>query len=130
MNEGQLYIDGAQDGHRAFHATLHVVTIQGCKPLPVMVDARADVNTIPLNRYRALFPNHFTPNGSLKPTTLRGAYCTWSLHDGETQLFLGYFTSEIQQNTQPDIIPITCYVFKDSQDPTPYSPTPCQSTSA
>ena len=52
MNEGQLYMDRAPDGHRAFHTTLQLVTKQGCKPLLVKVDPRADVNTIPLSNYR------------------------------------------------------------------------------
>ena len=33
---------------------------QGSKPLPVKVDPGADVNTIPLTKYRKLFPTHFT----------------------------------------------------------------------
>ena len=64
--KGQLYTDRALDGCRAFHTTLQLVTKQGCKPLPIKVNHGADVNTIPLSKYRSLF----TP--SLKPHTLRG----------------------------------------------------------
>ena len=96
---------------------LHLVTKQGCKPLPIQVDPRADVNTGSLSRYRTFFPNHFTPNGSLKPYTLRSTSCPWSTHNGESKPFIGFFTSEVQHKTQQDIIPITFYVFENSTRP-------------
>ena len=49
MDEVKLYTNRASDGHRAFHTTLQLVTKQGCKPLPIKVAPRADVNTIPLS---------------------------------------------------------------------------------
>ena len=90
---------------------------QGCKPLPIKVDPGADVNTIPLRQYRSLFPKHFTPYGPLKPHTLRSTQCTCSPHDDETQSFLGFFTTQFQHRTTPDIIPITFYIFEDSTRP-------------
>ena len=65
-DEGQLYTDWASDGQMSFHTTLQMVTKQGCKPLPVKVDPGADINTIPLTRYKTIFPQHFTRDGHLK----------------------------------------------------------------
>ena len=83
----------------------------------VKVNPGADVNTTPLNWYRSLFPKHFTPNGRLKPDTLRSTWCTWSPHDRKTQSFLGFFTSQVQHKTTPAIIPITIYAFGDFTRP-------------
>ena len=48
-------MDVPSDGHTLFHTTLQIVTKQGSKPLPVKVHPGADVNTIPLTKYRKLF---------------------------------------------------------------------------
>ena len=65
-DEGQLYTDQRPDGQKSFHTILQMVTKQGCKPLPVKVDPRADINTIPLTHYKTIFPQHFTKDGPLK----------------------------------------------------------------
>ena len=114
IKEGQLYTDRASDGHRLFHTMLQLITKQGCKSLPVKVDPGADVNTIPLSHYKTLFPKHFNKDGNLKQNTLRSTTCTWSLHDGHTQHFLGYFTIDIQHKMTPNVIPISLYIFEDS----------------
>ena len=59
-------MDVALDGQTSFHTTLQMVTKQGSKSLPVKVNPSADVNTIPLTKYRKLFPAHFTKAGYLK----------------------------------------------------------------
>ena len=59
-------MDVASDGHTSFHTTLQMVTKQGSKSLPIKVDPGADVNTIPLTKYRNLFPAHFTKAGELE----------------------------------------------------------------
>ena len=100
-NEDQLYTDRAPDGQRSFHTTLHHVTKQGCKSLPVKVDPGTDVNTIPLNHHTTLFPNHFIRGGQLKKNALRSTASTWSPHDGTTKQFLGYFTIDVQHETSP-----------------------------
>ena len=48
MNEGQLYTDRVPDGHKAFHTTLHLVTKQGCKLIPIQVNPGIDVNNHPM----------------------------------------------------------------------------------
>ena len=53
--EGKLHMDVASDGHASFHTTLQMVPKQGSKPLPVKVDPGADMNTIPLTKYRNFF---------------------------------------------------------------------------
>ena len=116
-NEGQLYTDKAPDGHRAFHTTLQLITRQGPKPLKVKVDPGADASIIPLSRYRSLFPHHFHTNGTLRSRSLRKTNATWSVHDGTTHNFIGFFTIDVQHKTKPDVIPISFYVFKDSTRP-------------
>ena len=90
---------------------------QGCKSLPVKVDPGAEASIIPLSRYKSLFSHHFHPNGTLRANSLRKSKATWSLHDGTTHKFIGFFTVDVQHKTRPDAIPISFYVFKDSTRP-------------
>ena len=117
VDEGQLYTNRAPDGYRSFHTTLQLITKQGCKPLQVKVNQGAEANIIPLSRYRSLFPQHFHANSTLKANSLRKPKATWSLHNGTTHKFIGFFTVDDQHKTRPDAIPISFYVFKDSTRP-------------
>ena len=99
--EGQLYTDRAPDGQRSFHTTLQMVTKQGCKSVLVKVDPGADVYTIPLSHFKTLFPHHFNKDGHLKQNTLRSTAYSWYPHDGHTQYFLQYFTTDDQYKTTP-----------------------------
>ena len=116
-DEGQLYTDWAPDGQMSFHTTLQMVTKQGCKPLPVKVDPGADINTIPLTRYKTIFPQHFTRDGHLKKNALQSTASTWSPHDGQRKHFKGFFTVDIQHKTLPKLIPVSFYVFQDTTNP-------------
>ena len=116
-NEDQLYMDRAPDGLKSFHTTLQLITKQGCKSLLVKVDPGTDINTIPLSQYKTLSPNHFTRDGQLKKNVLRNTASTWSLHNGTTKQFLGYFTIDAQHKTYPQILPLTFYVFEDISRP-------------
>ena len=107
----------ASDGHTSFHTTLQMVTKQGSKPLPVKVDPGADVNTIPLTKYRKLFPAHFTKAGNLKQKALPPTRHTWTAHDETPQQFLGYFIVDIHHKTKPEVLPIRFYVFNDTTSP-------------
>ena len=74
-----LPADIASDGHTAFHTTLQMVTKHGCKPIPVKIDTGAEINTVPLSKYKKLFPAHVTKSGNLKtkalyPTTTNGLH--------------------------------------------------------
>ena len=97
--EGKLHTDVASDGHTSFHTTLQMVTKHGSKPLPVKVDPGADVNTIPLTKYRKLFPTHFTKAGNLKQKALHPTRHTWTAHDDKPQQFIGYFIADIHHKT-------------------------------
>ena len=101
--EGKLHMDVASDGHTSFHTTLQMVTKQGSKPLPVKVDPGADVNTIPLTKYRKLFPVHFTKAGNLKQKALHPTRHAWTVHDETHQQFLGYFIADIYHKTIPEV---------------------------
>ena len=100
--EGKLHTDVASDGHTSFHTTLQMVTKQGSKPLPVKVDRGADMNTIPLTKYRKLFPAHFTKAGNLKQKALHPTRHMWTAHDETPQQFLGYFIADIHHKTKPE----------------------------
>ena len=101
------------------HSILHFrsITKQGSKSLPVKVDPGADVNTIPLTKYRKLFPAHFTKAGNLKQKALHPTRHTWRVHDETPQQFLGYFIADIHHKTIPEVLPIRFYVFKDTTSP-------------
>ena len=115
--EGKLYTDVASDGQTSFHTTLQMVTKQGSKSLPVKVNPSADVNTIPLTKYRKIFPGHFTKAGNLKQKALHPTRNTWTVHDEKPQQFLGYFIADIHHKTQPEVLPIRFYIFKDTTSP-------------
>ena len=116
-HEGQLYTDWAPDGQTSFHTTLQMVTKQCCKPLPVKVDSVVDINTIPLTRYKTIFPQHFTKDGHLRKNVLRSIASTWSPHDGQKKHFMGFFTIDIQHKTLPKLIPLSFYIFEDTTSP-------------
>ena len=121
-NEGQLYTDLAPDGQRSFHATLQMVTKQGCKCLPVKVDPGADINTIPLSHSKTIFLQHFTKDGHLKKNVLRSTTSTWSPHNSRKKQFMGFFTIDIQHNTSPKLAPLSFYILKIQQTPVCYYP--------
>ena len=110
-------MDVASDGHTSFHTTLQMVIKQGSKSLPVKIDPGADVNTIPLTKYRMLFPAHFIKAGNLKQKALHPTRHTWAVHDETPQQFLGYFIADIHHKTIPEVLPIRFYVFKDTTSP-------------
>ena len=115
--ETNLITDTTLDGHTAFHTTLQIVTSQGCKNLQVKVDPGATVSIIPLSRFCATFPKHFTKSGALKKSALQPMHATWSAHDGKHRHLLGYIVLNIQHKTTPQILPIKFYVFEDHTNP-------------
>ena len=114
--EGKLPTDIASDRHTSFHTALQMITRQGSKPIPVKVDPGMDVNTIPLSKYRKLFPAHFTNAGNLKQKSLHPTRHMWTAHH-DIQHFLGFFIADIHHKTQPEILPVRFYVFKDTTSP-------------
>ena len=94
-----------------------MITKQGSKSLPVKVDPGTDVNTIALSKYRKLFQAHFTKAGNLKQKSLHPTRHTWTAHDETPQQFLGFFIADIHHKTQPEVLPIKFYVFKDTTSP-------------
>ena len=94
-----------------------MVTKQGSKSLPVKVNPGMDVNTLPLTKYRKFFPAHFTKAGNLKQKSLHPTRHTWAVHDETPQQFLGFFIAVIYHKTQPEVLPIRLYVFKDTRSP-------------
>ena len=112
-----LPADIASDGHTAFHTMLQMVTKHGCKPIPVKVDSGAEINTVPLSKYKKLFPAHVTKSGNLKSKALYPTTNKWAAHDMTPQRFLGYFIADIQHKSQPDILQVRFFVFKDNTSP-------------
>ena len=94
-----------------------MITKQGSKPLLVKVDPGADVNTVPLSKYKKLFPTHFTKAGNLKQKILHPTRHTWRAHDETPQQFLGFFIADIHHKTTADVLPVRFYVFKDTTSP-------------
>ena len=65
-----LPADIASNGHTSFYTMLQMVTKHGCKPIPVKIDSGAKINTVPLSKYKKLFPAHVTKSGNLKSKAL------------------------------------------------------------
>ena len=74
---------------------LQMVTKHGCKPIPVKIDSAAEINTVPLSKYKKLFPAHVTKSGNLKSKALHPTTNTWAAHNMTPQKFLGYFLADI-----------------------------------
>ena len=111
----KLPADIASDGHTAFHTMLQMVTKHGCKPIPV--NSGAEINTVPLSKYKKLFPAHVTKSGNLKSKALYPTTNKWAAHDMTPQRFLGYFITDIQHRSQPDILQVRFFIFKDNTSP-------------
>ena len=69
----------------------------------------------PPSRYWTTLPNHFR-------RLVASNHTPWSTHswfpwDSVLKPFLGYFTIEVQHKTEPQIIPVTFYIFEDAMGP-------------
>ena len=115
--QDKLPTDVASDGQTSFHTTLQMITKQHTKPLLVKVDPGADVNTVPLSKYKKLFPTHFTKADNLKQKILHPTTHTWRAHDETPQKFLGFFITDIRHKTTADVLLVRFYVFKDTTSP-------------
>ena len=81
------------------------------------VDPGDDVNTVPLSKYKKLFPTHFTKADNLKQMILHPTTHTWRAHNETPQQFLGFFIADIHHRTTADVLPVRFYVFKDTTSP-------------
>ena len=95
--EGRLLTDTASDGETSFHTVLQMITKQGCKSVLVKVHSGAEVNNIPLSKYKQLFAAHFTKSNNLK-----GKHYDQQHMLGQ----LGYFIADIHHKTPPDILQV------------------------
>ena len=88
------------------------------KHLTVKIDPGAKVNTIPLSRYRKIFPKKMTKNGYPKPLSLNTTSHSWISHDGKLQPFLGPIHCQHQACLPDQIMPdMHFYVFEDATSP-------------
>ena len=94
-----------------------MINKQGSKSIPVKVNPGVDVNTIPLRKYRKIFRVHFTKAGNLKQKALHTTRHTWAAHNDKPKQFLGFFIADIHHKTQPDVLPVRFYIFKDTASP-------------
>ena len=111
-----LLTDVALDGHTSFHTTLKMITKHGSKPIPVKVYHSADLNIIPVSKYRKLFPAHFTKAGNLKQKALYPTKHTWPAYNNTPQQLLGFYIANIHHKTHPEVLQVR-YVFKDTTFP-------------
>ena len=84
-----LQADIASNGHTSFHTMLQMVTKHGCKPIPVKIDTGAEINTVPLSKYKKLFPAHVIKSGNLESKALHPTTNTCTL----PQILLSYAVS-------------------------------------
>ena len=89
--EGKLYAERASDGQVAFFTHLHLPGLSGTKTMVVKIDPGAQVNTIPLSRYHALYPNKLTKSRYPKAKSLMPTHHTWISHDGSPKPFLDHY---------------------------------------
>ena len=87
-----------------------MITKQGSKSIPVKVDPDIDINTIPLSKYRKLFPAHFAKAGNLKQKSLHPTRHTQTAHNTPQQ-FLGFFNGRhsLQDQTRNPTSKILCF---------------------
>ena len=83
----------------------------------VKIDPGAQVNTIPLNRYCTLFPNHLNKSRYPKAKPLMPTNHTWMSHNGLPKSFLGHFITEVSHAKEPRMYPVGFYVFEDATNP-------------
>ena len=119
IQEGKLFKDVASDGDMSFHTELQMITKHGSKPIPGKLDPATDVNTIPLSRYRKLFPEHFMEAGNIKQKAL---YPTKHILDSSQQHPKTFprisCIADIHHKTHPEVLQVRFYVFKDTTCPT------------
>ena len=113
--ESKLPTDVASDGHMAFHTTLQMITKQGSKPIPVKVDPGADV--LSTKQVQKTLHSTLTKAGNLKQKSWHPTRHTWAVHNNTSQQFLGFFIADIHDKTQPEILLVRFYVFKDTTSP-------------
>ena len=77
----------------------------------------AQVNTIPLSRYHALYPNKLTKSRYPKAKSLMPTHHTWNSHNGLPKPFLGHFIVEVAHAKEPRTYPIRFYIFEDATNP-------------
>ena len=83
----------------------------------VKIDPGAQVNTIPLSRYRTLYPNHLNKSRYPKAKILMPTNHTWMSNDGLPKPFLGHCITEVSHATEPRMYPVRVYVFEDTTNP-------------
>ena len=83
----------------------------------VKIDHGPHVNTIPLSRYRQLFPNHLSKSRYPKVKSLMPTNHTWMSHDGLPKPFLGHFILDVAHTKEPRMYPVRFYVFEDATNP-------------
>ena len=110
-------MERASDGQVAFYTHLDLPAQSGTKTMVVKIDPGTQVNTIPLNRYHTLFPNHLNKSGYPKAKALMPTHHTWISHNGLPQPFLGHFIVEIAHAKEARMYPVRFYVFKDATNP-------------
>ena len=115
--EGKLFTERASDGQVAFYTRLDLPAQSGTKTMVVKKDPGTQVNTIPLNRYHTLYPNHLNKSRYPKAKSLEATNHTWMSHDGLPKPFLGHFITEVSHAKEPRMYPVRFYVFEDATNP-------------
>ena len=85
--------------------------------MTVKIDPGAQVNTIPLSKYCALFPNKLNTSRFPKSNTLLPTAHTWMSHNGSSKPFLGHFVADVMHASEPSLYPTCFYMFKGATSP-------------
>ena len=115
--EGSLYTESASDSQVTFFTSLHLPSCDRTKHITIEIDPGAQVNTIPLSKYHALFPNKLNKSRFPKSNALLPTAHTWMAHDGSPKPFLGHFVAEVMHASEPRLYLTHFYVFKDATSP-------------
>ena len=115
--EGSLYTESASDGQVTFYTRLQLPTHDGTKQMTKKIDPGAQVNTTPMSKYHALFPNKLNKSRFPKPNALLPIAHTWMSHDGLPKPFLGHFVAEVMHASEPRSYLTHFYMFKDATSP-------------
>ena len=81
--------------------------------MTIKIDHGAQVNTIPLSKYHALFPNKLNKSRYPKPNALLPTAHTWISHAGSPKPFLGHFVAEVMHARECRLYLTHFYMFED-----------------
>ena len=94
-----------------------MVNKHGSKLMPAQVDPGPDINSIPISKYKTLFPAHFMKAGNLNRRHFNQQDTPGQLITTPCNSSIGFFISDNYHKTQPEVQQVRFDVLKDTTCP-------------